>query len=254
VNDFILDIQVPQMNALAYDYETEIMWCDIGGANNSTLVMSEWINWAYTQKRQVTFNSRCGLGGDFSTPEYTTNGNTVTAKWESNRGMDPFSFGYNYQTPDSGYLTGNDIVQSLVDIVSKNGNFLLDIGPEHDGTIKAIMQTNLRTAGTWIKAHGESIFKTRYYPRTPGVGNFRYTQTQNAFYIHYLTSPPASLAIPDPVPWLPGDIVTIVGGSMSGTVIPTTGGFGTLALTLSSAIRASDQFVWTFKISWASDW
>lgn len=129
------------MDVLAYQYETEIMWCDIGGANNSTLMASAWLNWARDQKRQVTFNSRCGIRGDYDTPEYSTNGGIVERKWESCRGMDPFSFGcvvsfwcdqlitiirYNYVTPDSQYLTPLEIVQTLVDIVSKNGNFLLD--------------------------------------------------------------------------------------------------------------------------------
>lgn len=69
VNDFITDIQLPQMRQLAYQYETELMWCDIGGANNSTIFASEWLNWARDQGRQVTFNNRCGIPGDFDTPE-----------------------------------------------------------------------------------------------------------------------------------------------------------------------------------------
>ena len=72
VSDFVLDIQLPQQNILAYDYETEIMWCDIGGANNATIFASDWLNWAREQGRQVTFNSRCGLPGDFDTPEYAS--------------------------------------------------------------------------------------------------------------------------------------------------------------------------------------
>ena len=70
---------------------------------------------ARLQNRQVAINGRCGIQGDFNTPEYTTNSDIVGFKWESNRGMDPFSFGYNYLTPDNQYLHGNDIVQSLVD-------------------------------------------------------------------------------------------------------------------------------------------
>lgn len=70
-NDFIQDIQLPQQKVLAYDYETEIMWCDIAGsANNATIFASAWLNWARDQGRQVTFNSRCGIAGDFDTPEY----------------------------------------------------------------------------------------------------------------------------------------------------------------------------------------
>lgn len=70
VDDFVLDIQLPQQNILAYNYDTELMWCDIGGANNATIFASNWLNWARDQGRQVTFNSRCGLAGDFDNPEY----------------------------------------------------------------------------------------------------------------------------------------------------------------------------------------
>lgn len=73
VDDFVTDVQVPQMEALAYDYDTEIMWCDIGGPNASAGMMAKWINWAKKQGRQVSFNSRCGLKGDFDTPEYVPN-------------------------------------------------------------------------------------------------------------------------------------------------------------------------------------
>jgi len=66
----VKDVQLPEMNTLAYEYETELMWCDIGGANNSTLFASAWLNWARDKKRQVTFNNRCGIAGDFATPEY----------------------------------------------------------------------------------------------------------------------------------------------------------------------------------------
>ncbi|KAL5328045.1 hypothetical protein ACEPPN_005752 [Leptodophora sp. 'Broadleaf-Isolate-01'] len=254
--DFIQDIQLPQQNVLAYDYETEIMWCDIAGsANNATIFASAWLNWARDQGRQVTFNSRCGIAGDFDTPEYFTHDGVVSRKWESNRGMDPFSFGYNYQTPDSGYLTGNDIVQSLVDIVSKNGNFLLDIGPKNDGTIPEIMQQGLTDAGAWITAHSESIFKTRYWSVTPGENNFRYTTTKDAFYIHYLTTPPTTLIIPDLVPYLPGDTVSILGGSLTGTVIPVTWNSDTtITLSLSNDVIASDEYVWTFKLAYTSGW
>ena len=75
--------------------------------------------------------------------------------------MDPFSFGFNYQTPLNQYLTGNDVIQSLVDIVSKNGNFLLDIGPMHNGSIPQIMKSGLSDAGSWLKTHGEGIYNTR---------------------------------------------------------------------------------------------
>ncbi|KUL84718.1 hypothetical protein ZTR_07609 [Talaromyces verruculosus] len=254
VNDFVTDIQLPQMQQLAYQYETELMWCDIGGANNSTIFASEWLNWARDQGRQVTFNNRCGIPGDFDTPEYTTNSGTVSFKWESNRGMDPFSFGFNYQTPLDAYLTGEDIIQSLVDIVSKNGNFLLDIGPMHNGSIPEIMQSGLRDAGSWLETHGDGIYNTRTWSVTPGTGSIRYTTTADAFYIHYMDVPPLTLSISDPIPWLPGDSVTVLGGSQNGTVVPVTHSNGQYNLTLTDEILNGDQYVWSFKLAYTSDW
>ncbi|KAJ6276640.1 glycoside hydrolase [Bipolaris maydis] len=264
VSDYVTDLQLPQMETLAYDsrYETEIMWCDIGGANNATIMLSKWLNWARDQGRQVTYNNRCGYGstdhsdasgGDFTTPEYVTNGNTVVSKWETNRGMDPFSFGYNKDTPDTGYLTGIDIVKTLVDVVSKNGNFLLDIGPMANGTIPQIMQKGLKDAGKWIKERGESIYDTRFWQTTSGQGNFRYTISDSAFYIHVLEKPNSTLLIPDAIPFLNGDSVQVLGGNMSGTeVTATKNEDGTVALRLDDEILLSDRYVWTFKVVYQS--
>ena len=77
--------------------------------------------------------------------------------------MDPFSYGYNRATPDNAYMNASTIVTSLLDIVSKNGNFLLDVGPQANGTIIEVEQNNLRLAGVWIKDHAEAIFNTTYW-------------------------------------------------------------------------------------------
>lgn len=166
--------------------------------------------------------------------------------------MDSHSYGYNYVTPDSAYLTAEGIVQMLVDIVSKNGNFLLDIGPKNDGSIAEIMQTNLLDAGAWIKSHAESLFGTRFWATTSGVDPFRYTTTLDAFYIHINSKPNSTtVEIPDPIPYLEGDKVTVLGGKMDGNVVPSEStGNGSVVLTLSDDIIAADQYVWTFKITY----
>ena len=97
VDDFVADIMVPQMEILAYDYETDIMWCDCGAANGTATFASDWWNKAREQGREVTINSRCGVAevADFDTPEYATFSTSQRRKWESNQGMDPYSYGYN---------------------------------------------------------------------------------------------------------------------------------------------------------------
>lgn len=132
VDDYVSDLILPEMQTLA-SMGTEILWCDIGGPNLTVEFASAWFNSAAQQGKQVSTNNRCGTPGDFDTPEYATYGSVQTRKWESNMGMDPYSYGYNRATPDDEYITPQRIVTVLIDIVSKNGNFLLDVGPQENG-------------------------------------------------------------------------------------------------------------------------
>ena len=165
--------------------------------------------------------------------------------------MDPHSYGYNHVTPDNEYMTGEAIVTTLVDIVANNGNFLLDIGPRGDGSIPEIMQTNLRDAGAWIRGHAEAVYDTTYWPVTAGADPFRYVMTADAFYIHHTGKPSRVLAVPDPVPFLPGDRVTAVGGDADGAPVGYTWtGAGTLRLVLPESVIEGDKYIWTFKIEY----
>lgn len=239
------------MNTLA-DMGTEIMWCDIGGPNRTAEFASSWFNRAAEQNRQVVMNARCGLPGDFDTPEYARYKRVQVRKWESNLGMDPYSYGYNRATPLASYMNASSIVTSLVDIVSKNGNFLLDVGPMANGTILEVEQKNLREAGAWIKSHAEAIFNTTYWFVTPEEGeDIRFTTAPDAFYIHLIAKPNATILLKSPVPWVEGDNVTVVGGKKAGTVVPSERQInGTLRLNVSEEVINADQYAWVFKITY----
>ncbi|MEU0941364.1 alpha-L-fucosidase [Streptomyces canus] len=252
--DFVKDYQAPQMLELIHGYDPELIWCDIGGANDSVHVLAEYFNHAKNRARpiDVTVNNRSGIAfHDFTTPEYTTYDNTVIAKWESSRGLDPFSYGYNQATPDDSYMTTEQVVHSLVDIVSKNGNFLLDIGPRADGTIPEIMQTRLRETGRWLRTNGEAVYDTTYWSKTAELGeDLRFTVRPNrAFYIHSLAQPGSRLTVEAPVPIRGGDTVTMLGHDrpLSWTVRN-----GALAIDVPAAARKAGQHVWVFKVKWSS--
>ncbi|KAJ4355483.1 uncharacterized protein N0V89_003499 [Didymosphaeria variabile] len=251
VDDYVSDVIVPEMQTLA-DMGVEIMWCDIGGPNRTAEFASSWFNALAAQNKQALMNARCGLPGDFDTPEYARYAAVQPRKWETSQGMDPYSYGYNAATPVSAYINASSIVTSLVDIVSKNGNFLLDVGPTANGTIIEIEQRNLREAGTWIKSHGEAIFNTTYWSVTPQEGtNVRFTTTANAFYILVLNKPNATLALKSPVPWVDGDEVKVVGGSKAGTVVPSQKREnGSVVLQVSEEIADADEYTWVFKIEY----
>ena len=81
-----------------------------------------------------------------------------TAYWQTDTSISNKSWGYiehdTFKTPEF-------IVHQLVDIVSKNGNLLLNIGPRSDGTIPDEVQHVLLDVGAWLKVNGEAIYGTR---------------------------------------------------------------------------------------------
>lgn len=69
---------------------------------------------------------------------------------EESRAMG-YSYGYNRDERCKDYHTTGQLVLMLVDIVSRGGNFLLDIGPAADGRIPVIMEERLRSIGDWLR-------------------------------------------------------------------------------------------------------
>lgn len=104
---------------------------------------------------------------DFTTPEYATLPETVPYKWETTRGCGQ-SFAYNRVEPLENYLTLPDLVTMFVDVVSKNGNLLLNVGPRADGTIPEVQRDLLLAFGQWLAVHGPAIYGTRPWTRAGG--------------------------------------------------------------------------------------
>jgi len=129
---------------------------------------------------------------DFTTPEYATYEEITEPKWEATRGIG-YSFGYNRNEGPEQYLSVEEMVHSFVDIVSKNGNLLLNVGPMADGTIPDLQRERLAGLGTWLGAHGEAIFETRPWVVAEGTANggvgVRFTQRSDALYATLLAEP-----------------------------------------------------------------
>ena len=86
--------------------------------------------------------------------------------WQTDTSVSEKSWGY---IEHDAYKTPDVIVHQLVDIVSKNGNLLLNIGPRADGTIPQEVQQLLRAVGAWLATNGEAIYGTRAW-RSFGEG------------------------------------------------------------------------------------
>lgn len=157
--------------AYAYDhvvdlisrYQPELLWNDIewpdAGKHFGTKGLGTLFQEFYKQCPTGVVNDRWGESThhDYTTSEYEHRRDLESADaWENCRGIG-LSFGYNQVEGPEQYLTGVQIARQLVDIVSRGGRFLLNVGPKADGTIPEIQRTSLLDLGAWMKEHKHLI-------------------------------------------------------------------------------------------------
>ena len=142
------------------------------------------------EKRGLTFPSANHY--DFRTPEYATFDTAQEEKWEATRGVG-HSFGANRNERQQDIVTATDLVRSFCDIVAKNGNLLIGIGPDEKGVIPEEQARPLRGLGTWMAANHEAVRGTRPWAlaataTTEGT-QVRFTQRDDVVYALLLDLP-----------------------------------------------------------------
>lgn len=228
VDDYVGDYMVPQMRELVDRYDPDILWCDGQWEKpadywKTAPVIADFYNGAKNRPhpKEVAVANRCKIQSgaldstelDFQTPEYTVKPDIDPNKWESSRGI-AHSYGYNANEPESDYLTSDQLVDSLVDIVSKNGNLLLNIGPRADGTIPELQRQRLLDMGEWLKINGEAIYGTTYFNHAAepaGPDDVRYTVRDGAVYATALAWPGAELTLGKDLPVDRDTRITLLG-------------------------------------------
>ena len=83
----------------------------------------------------------------------------IGPKWQS---CTTFGTSFGYLENDT-YKTIESVIHEMVEVISRYGNFLINIGPKADGTIVQEQEERLRAMGRWLKINGAAIYGTRYW-------------------------------------------------------------------------------------------
>ena len=163
---------------------------------------------------------------DYLTTEYFGHNQATPFKWEACRGIGN-SFGYNqFETADD-YQTAPALIRSLIDIVSKNGNLLLNVGPRADGSLPEAQLAALDGMGQWLAVNGEAIYGTRPWTRFKDQGEngaeVRYTINDNTLYVTAIALPADRVVALPAVPLKPGGQVQLLGRAQPIEWTPTAG-------------------------------
>ena len=164
----------PQFKDLVTKYKPAIIFADgewdMSSADWKSPELLAWLFNESPVKDDVVINDRWGKDtrhkhGGYYTTEYTAGLEGNNHPWEESRGMG-FSYGYNRAEKITDYRSDREMILMLIDLVSRGGNLLLDIGPTGDGRIPVIMQERLLQIGKWLKTNGDAIYGTKPWTRT----------------------------------------------------------------------------------------
>ncbi|MFC2167994.1 alpha-L-fucosidase [Acidobacteriota bacterium] len=174
-NKYIDSHMIFQLKELVNTYQPAVIFSDAGEWDRTA---KEWkildfLSWLYNSapnKNEVVVNDRFGIDmpgkhGDYFSSEYQdAEGIGLQHPWEESRGIGG-SYGFNRDETIDDYNTSEELVHELIDIVSRGGNLLLNVGPTADGRIPVIMQQRLVDIGTWLDLNGEAIYGTRVWTK-----------------------------------------------------------------------------------------
>jgi len=217
VADYVSDYLHVMVETLIDRYDPDVLWADgehwhvdLGGGVIFKPKDMDWrgnelLAYYYNNSlnrpapKEVVVNDRFEAShSDFSTVEGPSGYTLRPGSWEACRTLGR-SWGYDTNEDPAGIMSSPAIVKLLVDIVSKNGNLLLNVGPMPDGTIPDWQSERLLDVGRWLDTNGRAIFGSSAWTRAAD-GDLRYT-VAGSFNIFGLAWPSSSyLTVPADLP------------------------------------------------------
>ncbi|MCR5423887.1 MAG: alpha-L-fucosidase [Bacteroidales bacterium] len=214
------DFTYKQIFELTHNYgDIDILWLDGGWIRPEWSINDEVREWlgcqGYVQDINMTRIANMArqdnpdliivdrsVGGkyeNYSTPEQQVPDQPLDYPWETCMTMgDSWSY-----VPNDNYKSTNTLIHTLIDVVAKGGNFLLNVGPDANGQIPDEAMKRLSEIGEWMDANGFAIYETR--PLAPYAdGKFRFTQSKDGFHKYAIYLLDENESVPSKLPVMGG--------------------------------------------------
>lgn len=184
-----------QVRELVSNYgKIDILWYDGGWlAHKGSDTSSSWFwepvklnKMARKYNPKMIMNPRSGWEGNFYCDEgsHEITGKIIPVPWEKNMCVcSGCSWGWMADDPVSDF---DWLIHMLVDVVTRDGNLLLNVGPDKNGHIRPDVAERMRQIGAWLRENGDTIYKTRGGPIEPVDHVYGTTYRENEIFLHIL--------------------------------------------------------------------
>src|SRR5215468_5981096 len=153
----------PQVKELLTGYgPVALIWFDTPRMMNVNNRGQRFADIVRSTQPNTLIDGRLGTEGDYrSTGDNVVPSEASAEAWETPATVNDT---WGYRKDDTNWKSPGQVLFKLVDIVSKGGNYLLNVGPMSDGTIPQPSQDILRTVGRWLKVNGEGVYGAHATP------------------------------------------------------------------------------------------
>ena len=158
-DDYLAKIALPQVRELLEKFHPDILWWDT--EYQMTPERARPFFDLVTSYPNLLINSRLGGGvlGDFRTSEQRIPASAMLGRaLEVNMTINN---SWGYRSDDLNWKSARQLIRNLSDITSKDGNYLLNVGPTAEGVIPEPEAERLRAIGRWLKVNGDAIYGSR---------------------------------------------------------------------------------------------
>jgi alpha-L-fucosidase len=161
MDDYVAKIAVPQVRELLTNYgPVAVLWWDTPDKITKEEA-SQFLPLLKLQPGIIT-NDRLGAGsGDTATPEQRIPATGINRDWETCMTINNT---WGYKTDDANFKSTKTLLHNLIDIASKGGNYLLNVGPTSLGEIPPPEVERLKQMGQWLAVNGDSIYGSSHSP------------------------------------------------------------------------------------------